>query len=309
MLRCIQDELREGEEELALVHWHEVRAQLPAARPGLFLRVRLAEALHAQGRDAEVAELLAKVAGEAPGQPPVLLLRLARLTAEVDTTAAREILGIALADPARPPELREELEAVRRRVAEKQRLADLEARRYRPLALDRAPFVLARACLPASGAAWKRTEESGRRYLLAEVEDEGRMILSPERVHAVGTARIEGRLRPPYLIVDLFLDPFLATASRVRVLRFTASLFDPSAADFDSLVRQVIEASGCRRFPRPDLGSFLSYGAKAEYEEALLAEMSGASFVDDASAPPPRRSSLRAPGAAPPGTFRPGRRP
>ncbi|MCP3912309.1 MAG: rhomboid family intramembrane serine protease, partial [Actinomycetia bacterium] len=35
MLRCIQEELREGEEELALVHWDKVRSQLPAARPGL----------------------------------------------------------------------------------------------------------------------------------------------------------------------------------------------------------------------------------------------------------------------------------
>lgn len=281
MLRCIQDELREGENELALVHWDEVRTQLPAARLGLFLRVRLAELLHAQGRDAEVAKLLAGAAEEAAGQPPVLMLRLARLVAEVDTTAAREIIGIALADPACLPELREELEAVRCRVVEKQHQAELEARRYRRLALDRPPFVLTKAGLPASGAAWKRTEESGRRYLLAEVEDEGRMILSPERIHAVGTARIEGRLRPPYLIVDLFLDPFLPTASRVRVLRFTASLFDPSAAEFDPLVRQVVEASGCRRFPRQALGSFLSYGTKTEYEEAVLAEMSGVSVVVD----------------------------
>ncbi len=265
MLRCIQNELREGEEELALVHWDEVRAELPAARPGLFLRVRLAELLLAQRRDADVAELLAGAAEEAPGLPPDLLLRVARLAASVDTTAVREITGVALADPGCPEELREELEAIRRRVAEKERLADLEARRYSRLAFDRPPFVLKSA----------RIEEFGRRYLLVTVAGEGKTVLSPERIHAAGTARIEDRLRPPYLVVDLFLDPFPSAASRVRIVRFTASLFDPSGADFDRLLRQVVAASGCRLFPRQGLGWFLSYHSAVAYEEAVVKEMSG----------------------------------
>ncbi len=125
MLRCISDELREGEGELALSHWDEVRAELPAARPGLLLRARLAELLLAQVRTADAADLLAGVAEEAPGLPPDFLLRLARLTARVDPAAAREMAGIALADPGCPPEQREELETIRCGVMkmEKQRLA------------------------------------------------------------------------------------------------------------------------------------------------------------------------------------------
>ena len=126
ILRCIGEELKEGgEEELALAYWDEVRAHLPAAWPGLSLRVRLAELLLAQGRDTDAAELLAGVAEEAPGLAPAFLLRLARLSAGVQATASREIAGIALADPGCPPELREELEAIRCRVAkmDEERLA------------------------------------------------------------------------------------------------------------------------------------------------------------------------------------------
>lgn len=112
MLRCIWDELREGEGELALGHWDEVRAVLPEARPRLPFRLRLAELLLAQGRNADAAELVASAAEEAPGLPSVFLLRLARLTARVEPPAAREVADIALADPGCPPGLREELQAI-----------------------------------------------------------------------------------------------------------------------------------------------------------------------------------------------------
>ncbi len=263
MLRCIRQELQEGEKELGLAHWDEVRAHLPGTWPELFLRVRLAELLLAQLRNADAAELLVGVAEEAPGLPPFLLLRLARLNACVHTEAAREITGIALADPGCPPELREELEAIRCRVVkeEEQRLARLEAR----TPFGRPPFVLQSA----------RAESVSRRYLLVSVEGEGRMALSPERVHAVGTARVEQRLHLPYLIVDLFLDPLLPAASRVSVIRFAAWLSDPSESVdvFGSLVSHVVEAGRCRLFPRQDLGSFLTYSSAAEYEEAVLTEM------------------------------------
>ncbi len=149
-----------------------------------------------------------------------------------------------------------------------------------------------------------RTEVVGRRYLLVVVEGEGRMALSPERVHAIGTARIEGRLRSPYLIVDLFLDPLLPAVSQVPpegdkrgiapegdkrgiapegdkrevcVVRFAASLSAPSESVdvFGCLVRHVVEASRCRLFPRQDLGKFLAYSSEADYEQAVLTEMSG----------------------------------
>ncbi len=133
MLHCIQDELREGEGLLAIGHWDDVRAALPEAWPGLFLRVQLAELLFAQARGADAAELLTGVAEEAPGLPPDLLLRLARLTARGDTTAALEVTGIALADPGCPPESREELEAIRCRVAPCRQIAARRAAQFDPI--------------------------------------------------------------------------------------------------------------------------------------------------------------------------------
>lgn len=122
MLRCIQDELREGEDELALIHWDQVRTEHGPARPGLFLRVRLAELLLARGSNSDAAELLAGVAAEAPGKPPDWLLRLARLTARVDPAAAREVSVLALDDPGCPPELRGELAKIRDRATRDQRV-------------------------------------------------------------------------------------------------------------------------------------------------------------------------------------------
>jgi membrane associated rhomboid family serine protease len=122
MLAAIRQELRAGQEDLAIEHWADVRARVPEAKAGIDLLVRLATALHRRGAAREAAAVLRQAMLEGGGgMTGAAALRIASAAREVDRRLSQAALQIALGNPeldpterARAVELRESLRAASR---------------------------------------------------------------------------------------------------------------------------------------------------------------------------------------------------
>lgn len=107
-LRCIRQELRQGEHDLGLYHWLELQENVPDVETDLDLRIRLAEAMLEQQRDEEAAELLAHEQLD-PAVPMGIKVRLARVAARAASASAPAICEPLLASPDLPDPIRQEL--------------------------------------------------------------------------------------------------------------------------------------------------------------------------------------------------------
>ncbi len=100
LTRLIGAELRAGREDLAVTHWTELSTQLPNPRAGGDLLVRLAQALHRQGRLEEAVMALRRAMLEAgSGMTSTMALRIARAAREIDPSIARGAARLILTRP------------------------------------------------------------------------------------------------------------------------------------------------------------------------------------------------------------------
>lgn len=114
MLRTIQNELREGERDLAIQHWEELVDHAPETPVALPLRVAIAEALVEAQMDPQAVRVLHGIeAGLSPAVPLGLLVKAARIARKAGSPAALPLIERALENPALPVPTREELQGLR----------------------------------------------------------------------------------------------------------------------------------------------------------------------------------------------------
>ncbi|MDX1388138.1 MAG: rhomboid family intramembrane serine protease [Acidobacteriota bacterium] len=100
LTRLIASELRTGREDLAVTHWTELSTQIPHPRAGGDLLVRLAQALHRQGRREEAVMALRRAMLEAgSGMTATMAMRIARAAREIDPSIARGAARLILTRP------------------------------------------------------------------------------------------------------------------------------------------------------------------------------------------------------------------
>lgn len=285
MMRCIWEEMREGDEDNALRHWDEVQVYAPGTPADTKLQVRVAEALAGEGRAEEAADLVRQACSEADELPPPLLMRLARAASGVDRALAGSVAGRALAHPELPPDFRPELGEI------------LEAA-PRPAAGGGAPTA---AAFAPPGAAAEEEEEGPRPAfqliaavpqrlaedrIVMDLDGKGRVSLKYAKIFGLGAAQIEELGYQPYFVLDIFLDRLKADAEAVRVVRCLTSLFDPldlepgeldSARAFRTLVTRLRSATGVSLYPespaafRPQ--AFPTFESIRRYEQEIRASV------------------------------------
>jgi membrane associated rhomboid family serine protease len=280
--RVIRDELGEGEADLALFHWRELSERAPdfVADPGL--RLKLAETLWRTGDREEAEELVRRTAADLDGETGAgIVLRLARLGAEIAPALGAEVARAALERTSPPPEMRLELEElgaaspstaqppgeprrVEPRTVEPQMAEPWTAEPLAvvpPAPLDDGGFGAGLGGAPDLGetpspppAPWKlRVLEGKPRELTGEVlaldmagGQTARLRLASLRALAAAVVREEGARRP-YLVLDLFLDAPdspAATTRGLRVVRCLSRGFDPRKLLASGGLQRGVEGDG-----------------------------------------------------------------
>jgi len=280
MIRVIEDELRRKEPALALDHWRELRAAVPAGGPAS-LRWRLASEL--QGFDPTVArEVLESLAADpgagllgekararldgAPGPAPV-----AAVAASSRPTARPAEAGGPFPAPSAPP-----APAVLPPAQPVVSVPQPDPVEWEP----EPPVVEAAATrrgVTVEECTIDRLDEGG---LVIRGSDGATDLLLYSQVEAVAVAGISATPKP-YLLVDLVLSP--GPGGSRTVLRLASTRLDPRLLigmptlppmqAFRELVEKLVVASGARLLPAPEAHVRIAmFPDPATYQRTVLAQ-------------------------------------
>ncbi len=293
--RLIRDALRNGDVEIAESHWRELRQHAPAAIPEPSLAARMAEQFAQQRLQEDASDALDAALAEAgPATGGAILLRLARVAAQLGSPRTAEVIRAAREHPELPPEALEELGQLEGALPESSLptspLADAPVP---PLpsapAIEQGttgeedvppepviePRVVAHRLERMDGVPTALVGDS----LVVSVQGETRSV-PLSRLQAVAVAGIQGS--PPVLLVDLLLDGPWSDRVALRTVRLLSSSFDPQllmpeAAStieaFRSLLDLLLQISEAVPLPDPDAAvgrPFRMFASVAAYEQEVL---------------------------------------
>ncbi len=290
LLRCIRQELRRGEPEMATAHWSELAEHLPDVQVDLGFRIHLAEAMLQERRDEEAAELLV-TAGEAldPALPLGIRTRLARAAAQSRSASALAACGAVLGDPTLPEEIRREIsELLARANAQGLRRPRSEepepdpASDYAPLPLsEEAPAQRVLKVMPAVPKGLTGEKIS------VDVAGQGARLLPLKNVQAVAAARIDDGTQNAMVVIDLLVDSLFSDRPQIRTVRLRSHQFDartiiPSQTDphqaLIAFIDNLLAISGAT--PVPDADSvkgqpFYDFASLPDYESKIFGFTAG----------------------------------
>jgi membrane associated rhomboid family serine protease len=199
LLQLIRQELRAGERDLALGHWHELVGRVGTPTLDLDLRLRLVEALAEAGQDEAAQALLAPALAGANPQgfaPP--LVRLARIAHAVRAPGAEALVAA---------------------LASRSDLSPADRQQLQPL-LPEGPEPATPAPPPRRLEIYQgRVTALQDQHLAVEIVGQGSRTLPLARVAAIATARIAATQE---ILFDLLLDP-PGAGGRLRTLRLRGS--------------------------------------------------------------------------------------
>ena len=287
-LRCIRQELRKGEHDLAVFHWFELTEQIPDPEIDLDLRIRLAEALVREQRDEEAAELLATVHENLdPALPQGVRVRLARSAALCRSASAPALCQPLLNDPSLPDEIRQEITDLFAR-AKAQGLREPESEDQAaspagaPLPLsEEAPAHRVLKVMPAVPKSLTGEKIS------VDVAGQGARLLPLKNVQAVAAARIDGGLADAFVVIDLLVDSLWSDRPQIRTVRLRSTEFDARslvASQQDphqaliTFIENVVAISGASAVPDADSikgQPFHSFVSLPEYESKVFGFVAG----------------------------------
>ena len=284
LLRCIWEEFRSGDEDLALRHWDEVTAYAPDAKVDPRLKVRLLEGMVAEGREEEALPLATGAAEDAAQLEATMYVRLARVLEKIDGPLAGQIAAAGLSREGLMVELRDELSKIASRAPQRTSTMDLSA------FADASP----QEAKPAFGVLPAVPLRLGPDRIVMNLEGKGKVSLRFSRIKAIGAAQIEEIGYQPYFLLDLFIDSPRLTVDQVRVVRCLSSLFDPleilpaetdQAAAFRAMVAQLNSGAAVAVYPE-SLGAFRprpfpGYESVGGYEEAVRSALAHQKAVAD----------------------------
>ncbi len=278
MLDVLKQATRADDQELVLVHWQDMMNALPQLDIDPALAVRLAEImLRAERRPA--AEESAEIAQRNLNAetPAVVLVRLARIAAEVRMPSARTLVDQTLARPDLPPEAIDELEALRSGFVGLDVAADETG--DQPAIAEALPLSVSDRSHSLQVMEAVPTTLDGE-TLTIEVDGKSRRM-SLNQVEAVAVAGIRGDGERQVLVVDLMLDAPWSDREALRVVRLLSTGFDPrtlvqgddAMAAFKSLLENLIGHSGAAPLPDPESARgrpFRSFESLAHYQREVL---------------------------------------
>ncbi len=298
LLRCIRQELRRGEVDLATAHWLELTEHLPDVEIDLGLRVHLAEALLEEQRDPEAADLLATVHENLdPALPSGLRVRLARSAARSRSASAPALCEPLLRDPSLPEEIRQEITQLYARV-KAQGTRPLRGRGGAapddgplPLSQD-GPLPLSQETPPAPPARVLKLMPAVPKALKGEkisvdVTGHGARLLPLKNIQAIATARIDNGAGGAFVVIDLLVDSLFSDKPAVRTVRLDSRQFDARtlvASQPDphqalvAFIAGLLAISGAT--PVPDADSvqgmpFYCFASLPEYESKVFGFTAG----------------------------------
>ncbi len=284
LLRCIRQELRRGEPDMATDHWLELTEHVPEVEVDLNLRIHLAEAFLEMQRDHDAAELLATVHENLDPELPLgIRVRLARTAARSRSASAPALCEAVLRDPTLPEEIRQEItelfartkaQGLRTPLSDEPEAAAVED--YSPLPLsEEAPAQRALKLMPAIP-----------KHLTGEkisVEVGGQARLLPlKNVQAVAAARIDAGIQNAFVVIDLLVDSLFSDRTQIRSVRLRSDEFDARtliASQSDphqalvAFIDNLLAISGAT--PVPDADSvkgqpFYSFASLSDYETKVF---------------------------------------
>lgn len=281
LMRCIQQEARAGQNELATFHYFELIDRVGADYPVDFeTRVRLAEAMFAGKQEEEAAELLARVHEQVePGMVVAARWRAARIAAMVRSKSAGELCPPLLADPSLPEPQKNELAAIWEWARQQGlRVPASEVRHGAPIELSVDTAVTRQLqVIPAVPY-----DLDGEKIGLDLGTQGGRRRMALSAVQAVATARIEDGRNPAYIVLDLLLDSLWVDKEVLRTVRLRTLDFDPRVVVADSpdpqmalttLIDNVLAISQAQPLPDAEAARgrpFHGFTSLREYESAVL---------------------------------------
>ena len=278
MMNLIQQELREGEADLALQHWDELKGWLADAPVPPRLSALMGLALLDREEEEEACTLIREIVPRTAELPPMLLLRVVRSTAPHDGELARSLATAGLSHPDLGPQTKSELENI---AAGRKESKELIALTSEEESVDDAPApglsLQSVITIPVS-----MEEDSLTLHLVGR----GPMVLKDERLQAVGAAEIREAGQEPYFVLDLFVDKPDPKVGRLRAFRCSTRTFDPrhllpSETDpnraFLTIVGRILAGSSAPLYPEDlhpfQAQPFATYASVEEYEDALLTQI------------------------------------
>lgn len=286
LMRCIQQELRAGQNDVATFHYFELIDRVGEDYPvDLDTRIRLGEALRAGGQEEEAAELLAKIHEqvEANTQLPARF-RAARVAAWVRSKSAGFLCPAVLADPNLPEPQKRELATVWAEAQQKGlRVPKAEVRHGAPIELSveaAAPRRL--QVIPAIPY-----DVDGEKIGLDLGPQGGRRRMALAAVQAISCARIDDGRVPAYIVVDLLLDSLWVDKEVLRTVRLRTLDFDPRSLVADSqdpqlalisVLENLLAVSQAQPLPDPEGARgrpFHGFASLREYESTVLGVVPG----------------------------------
>ncbi len=295
--RLVRDALRSGDVETAETHWRELRQHASSAPLEPALAARMAEyfAQHHLREDASdaVDAGLSSARSTASG---AVMLRLARVAAQVGSPRVGEAAAAAAGDPELPLEARDEVEQLLASAPEPPApLPVAEARGAAPAGARGA------SAEPEPTVEEEETEAEGpieptrvvhhleRMDAVPTALDGGTLVVNVngqartvplDRIQAVAVAGIQAS--PPVLLVDLLLDGPWSSRPGLRCVRLLSSGFDPqrlvpaassSLEAFRELLDLLLQTSQAVPLPDPDAAigkPFRMFPSVAAYEQEVL---------------------------------------
>jgi membrane associated rhomboid family serine protease len=278
MMNLIQLELREGEADLAIQHWDELKGWVAEAPVPPRLSALMGLTLLDREEEKEACMLIREIVPRTGELPPMLLLRAVRLTAPHDGELARSLATAGLSHPDLGPLAKSELENI---AAGRNESKELIALTSEEESVDDAPApglsLQSVITIPVS-----MEEDSLTLHLVGR----GPMVLKDERLQAVGAAEIREAGQEPYFVLDLFVDKPDPKVGRLRAFRCSTRTFDPrhllpSETDpnraFLTIVGRILAGSGAPLYPEDlhpfQAQPFATYTSVEEYEGALLTQI------------------------------------
>ncbi len=287
MLRCVRLDLRRGEHDLAAVHWLELAEQIPGVEIDLKLRIQLAEALVAERRDEDAADLLASVHETlSPLQPLSLRTRLAKIAARARSASAPACCESVLGDPALGAEARQEVTELYAR-AQGQGLRPPPGEAPPPLPDEALPLsaeqpVIHRVLKVIPALPKALTGEK----ISFDVAGQGGRLLPVAKIQAVAAAKIDDGQRA-FVVVDLLVDSLFSQRPEIRAVRLRSDAFDaralvPEQADphqaLVAFIDSLVQTSGASALPDAESirgKPFYSFASLAEYESMVFGFTAG----------------------------------
>jgi membrane associated rhomboid family serine protease len=278
MMNLIQQELREGEADLALQHWDEFKGWVSEAPVPPRLCALMGLALLDREEKEEACTLLREIVPRTAELPAMLLLRVVRSTESCDGELARSLAAAGLSHPDLGAQTESELESI---AAGRKKGKELIALTGEEESVDDTPTpslsLQSVITIPLS-----MEEDSLTLHLVGR----GPMVLKDERLQAVGAAEIREPEQEPYFVLDLFVDRPDPKVGRLRAFRCSTRTFDPrhllpSETDpnraFLTIVGRILAGSGAPLYPEElhpfQAQPFATYASVEEYEGALLTQI------------------------------------